>query len=212
MPYVPVLGSIAEVIMKGVYAAAGSSSKNIASVFHYRLGLIAAPPTKTALEAKFQLVVGAAFIAAANVRYTQQSTSVRWIDDATDPAVDFAESGPGAIATDSLPVDECVSMLFRTGLRGKSYRGAKRFVGANEIDTTGDVLTGAGLARWQTLQTACFTTLVDALGNNWVPSVLARSLSILDSNPTNVVANDVTQVLLNKNTGVMRRRRVTTVR
>ena len=212
MPFVPIVGSVAEVIMKGTIAAAGSSAKNVASVFHFRLGLITAPPTKTALETRFDAVVGAAFIAAANIRYLQQTTSVRWIDDATDPAVDFARAGAGAIATDSLPIETCVSMLMRTGLRGRSYRGAKRFAGANEADTTGDVLTGAGLARWQTVQTAVFATLVDALVNSWVPCVLSRSLSQLEFNPTTVIHNDATQVLLNKNLGTMRKRRVLTVR
>jgi hypothetical protein len=212
MPFVPVLGSIASVNMTGVLAALGSSAKNVASIFHYRLSLIAAPPTKTALETAFQALVGAAFIAAANVRYTQQSTNVRWIDDATDPAQDFAEAGPGAIATDALPSDVSVAMLLRTGLRGRSFRGAKKFPAVNEIDTTGDVLTGAGLARWQALQAAVFSNVTDALGNVWVPSVLSRNLSILDTNPTTVIANDVTQVLLNKNVGTMRKRRVVTVR
>jgi len=212
MPYVPVVGSIAEVTAFGTIAAAGSSSKNVISVFHYRLGLLTAPPTKTALETRFDAIVGASMLAAFNNRYTQQQTTVRWIDDATDPPVSFARAGVGAIATDSLPTDLTVSMLLRTGLRGRNYRGSKHFPAANEADTTGDVLTGAGLVRWQTLQASVFATLVDALVNSWVPSVLSRSLSVLDTNPTTVIANDVTQVLLNKNTGTMRRRRVATVR
>jgi hypothetical protein len=212
MPFVPIVGSIAEVTAKGTYAAAGSSAKNIVSVFHYRLALITAPPTKTALETRFDTIVSLPCLAAFNIRYTQQETRVRWINDATDPAVSFARAGVGAIATDSSSVDDCVSMLLRTGLRGRAYRGSKHFVGLNEIDTTGDVLTGAGLTRWQAVQTGVFATLVDALVNSWVPCVLSRSKSILATNPTTVIANDITQVLLNKNVGIMRKRRVATVR
>lgn len=212
MPYVPVLGSIAEIIMQGTLAALGSNSKNVASVFHYRLSLITAPPTKSALDTVFNTNVGGALLAAYNVRYTQSQDQVRYLNDATDNAQTFAHAGPGAIATDPLPSDNCVSLLLRTALRGRNYRGAKRFPAANEIDTTGDVLTGAGLARWQTVQTAVFANLTDALGNVWVPSVLSRSLSQLLINPVTVVANDVTQVLLNKNLGIMRKRKVLTVR
>jgi len=212
MPFVPVLGSIAEIQMKGTLAAMGSTSKNTMAVHHYRLGLIVLPPTKTALETAFNAGVAAAFLAAANSRYTQSETTVRWIDEATDAPQSFARAGVGAIATDALPTDVTVSMLLRTAKRGRNYRGAKRYAAVNEIDTTGDVLTGAGLVRWQALQTAVFASITDGLGNVWVPSVLSTSLSILATNPTTVVANDVTQCLLNKTIGTMRKRRVATVR
>lgn len=212
MAYVPVVGSIAEVIAKGTLASAGSNTKNVANVFHFRLAFLTAPATKTALQTAFNTAIMVPFLAAANARYTQSETTVRWIDDATDAPESFANAGVGAIATDSLPTDVCVSMLLRTAKRGRYYRGAKRFAGASEADTTGDILTGAGLARWQTLQTAVGANIVDALVNTWVPSVLSVSNSVLATNPTTVVANDVTACLLNKNVGTMRGRRVATVR
>jgi len=212
MPYVPVVGSIAEVSMLGSLAAAGSDAKNVASVFHYRLSVLTLPPTKAALELAFNTAQVAALIAAFNSRYVQTFNTVRWIDDATDPPVATTRAGAGAIATDSLPTIDSVSMLYRTAKRGRSYRGSKHFPGGSEADTTGDVLTGAGLARWQTVQTTLAANVTDALGNVWVPAVLSRKLSVLATNPTTVVANDVTSILLNKNVGTMRRRRVTTVR
>jgi hypothetical protein len=214
MPYVPGVGSIAEIAMLGTLAAGGSNAVNVASIFHYRLGVLTAPPTKVALETVFNGATGivAPFLAAANSRYTQSQNTVRWIDDALDAPASTARAGVGAIATDGQPSIDSVTMLFRTGIRGKSYRGSKHFPGVNEVDTTDDILTGAGLALWQTLQTACAANLTDALGNVWVPSVLSRKLSTLATNPTTVVANDVTQVLLNLNVGSMRRRRVSTVR
>lgn len=90
--------------------------------------------------------------------------------------------------------------------------GSKHFPAASEVDTTGDVLTGAGLARWQTVQTAVGATLVDALGNSWVPCVFSRKKSQIAVNPTTIYQNDVTQVLLDKTLGQMRRRKVLTVR
>lgn len=211
MPYVPVLGSVAEIVAKGTLSAMGSSSKNVCSVYHYRLAVITAPPTKTDLEAAFNASVGAASLAAFNSRYTQANTTVRYIDDYTDPATEFTRAGAGAIATDAYFTDGCVSMLLKTALRGREYQGAKHFPAVNEADTTGDVLTGAGLARWQTLQAAVFANLVTALVNTWTPVVFSRKESTL-TNPTTIIFNDVVQVLLNKNLGTMRRRRISTVR
>jgi hypothetical protein len=211
MPYVPVLGSVAEIIAKGTLSAMGSGSKNVASVFHYRLALITAAPTKTDLEARFDAYVGAAMLAAFNSRYTQANTTIRYIDDSTDPPTPFTRAGVGAIATDAYFTDGCVSMLLKTALRGREFQGAKHFPALNEADTTGDVLTGAGLTRWQTLQATVFGNLVTALANVWTPVVFSRKESTLD-NPTTIIFNDVTQVLLNKNIGTMRRRRIATVR
>jgi len=214
MPFVPIVGSIAEVVMSGTLAAGGSNAVNVASVFHYRLAVVTAPPTKAALETVFNGAAGivAPFLAAANSRYTQSGNSVRWINDALDAPVSTARAGVGAIATDGMPTIDSVAMLFRTGMRGKSFRGSKHFPGVNESDTTDDILVGAGLVLWQALQAACAANLTDALANVWTPSVLSRKLSTLATNPTTVVANDVTQVLLNLNVGTMRRRRVSTVR
>jgi hypothetical protein len=198
--------------MLGTLAAGGSNAVNVASVFHYRLTAIIAPPTKNAIEAGFNAGVVAALLAAYNVRYTQTNNSVRWVDDALDAPAFIPRAGVGAIATDGMPTIDSVSFLLQTGLRGKSYRGSKHFPGVNEIDTTNDILVGAGFARWQAVQTAIQAALVDTALNTWVPSVLSRKLSVLGTNPTTVVANDVVQVLLNKNVGTMRRRRVLTVR
>lgn len=212
MPFVPVLGSVAEVIMQGTLAAFGSNQKNVASVFHYRCALIVLPPTKVALEAAFQAGVCVPLIAAFNSRYVQSQNTVRYVDDVTDAPVSTARALVGAIATDPLPTRLAVYILLRTGLRKRYNMGSKHFPAASEVDTTGDVLTGAGLARWQTVQTAVGATLVDALGNSWVPCVFSRKKSQIAVNPTTIYQNDVTQVLLDKTLGQMRRRKVLTVR
>lgn len=212
MGFCTLVGDVAEVVMAGVMAAGGSNAKNVQSVFHYRLSVLGGAPTKAALETIFQATIPVVFVAAANVRYTQSGNSVRGLNDATDAYQTVTRALPGAIATDSMPTIDSVYMLLRTAKRGANYRGSKHFPGVNEADTTDDLLTGAGLVRWQALQTALMTPLVDALGNTWVLSLLSRSLSQLTNNPTTVVANDVTSVLLNKNVGTMRRRRTQTVR
>jgi len=212
MPYTPIVGSIVEIAAQGIMAAAGSSSKNVASIFHYRLATLTAPATKTAVEAAFQTAIMIPFTNAASNRYTQTANLVRFVDDALDSPTSTTRAVAGAIATDSQPTLAAVYMLFRTAKRGKSYRGSKHFPAVSEIDSTGDILTGGGLALWQTLRTAVATALTDALGNVWNLSLLSRTLSSLTVNPTTVIANDVTTVLLNKTIGTMRRRRVATVR
>lgn len=151
--------------------------------------------------------------AAMNVRYTPGSLQIRILDDYNDNEEIFSVAGVGAIGTDSMPSDDAVYFLFRTPLRGRSYRGSKHFGPLSEEDTTDDLLTGAGLARWQTLQTALGATLTDANGNVWQPHVLSRKLSNLAALPVaTVVANQVTSVLLDLNIGTMRKRRSKTVR
>ncbi|MFZ1006816.1 MAG: hypothetical protein WAN65_08270 [Candidatus Sulfotelmatobacter sp.] len=212
MPYVPVIGSIAEVKLFGNIAAAGGNSVNTLNIFHFRLSALGSAVTKGALNNAFATNIIVPYATACNVRWSAINSTARFVNDATD--VEFSTTSPavGLVATDSLPTDTCVSMLFRTALRGKRYRGGKRWAAASEADTTGDVLTGAGLARWQTLQTACNLPFNDANGNTWTPSVLSRFLSQLAVNPTTVIANDVTVVLLNLNIGTMRGRKIATVR
>lgn len=210
--FVPVVGSVALVQSVGTYASAGSGARTVVQNCMYQLAVVAALPTKAALEAAFDAGPMAAYLAAANSRFTQSMNQVRFLDDATDAFESTTRAGVGAIGTDSSPILDCVTLYFKTALRGRSYRGFKHFVGLNEADTTGDVLTGAGLARWQGVQAAYGAVIVDALGNSWTPCVVSQKLSQLLVNPTTVVANPVSQVLLNKTVGSMRKRRVATVR
>lgn len=201
-----------QIVVQGVSAAAGSNAKSTYNVFNYRRTSGINPITKAALNTAFQTGVIAPLLLAMNVRYSPTSLTIRCLNDALDAPQLFTAAGSGAIATDSGPNNEAVYFLFRTALRGRNYRGSKHFSPMSEIDTTGDVLTGAGLTRWQTVGTALAANLTDANGNIWVPQVLSTTLSQLTINPVNVVANDVIQVLLDLNIGTMRRRRSRTVR
>ena len=212
MPYSPVVGSVMEVQIIGTLGTGGSNARNTLQVFHYRLASIGGSITKAIFDTAFQANLVATYLAAANARYAQVGNQMRYVNDATDGFEYIAHANVGAIATDPLPMYDCVSMLYRTALRGKSYRGAKRWPAVNEADTTADILTGAGLARWQALQADCQAPIADASGNVWNPCVLSRFLSQLALNPTTVISNDVTAVLLNLNVGSMIKRKVATVR
>lgn len=203
---------IAEVVVRGTQAAAGSSVTPSINVFHYRRNAVAVPMSKAALNTVFQANILVPILAAANVRYTPNTVSIRMLNDAEDAYADFAAAGAGAIATDSEPSDDAVFIYLKSGLRGKSYQGGKHFGGTSEVDTTGDILTGAGLARWQTVRNALTPNLVDATPNAWTPCIFSRTLSQFRLNPTNIVTADVVTALLDLNIGTMRRRRSCTVR
>lgn len=201
-----------EIAVLGQADAAGSNSTPSINVFHFRRTSTVPVITKAALNTAFQASILAPMLAALNIRYKPLNLTIRWIDDALDAPASFSAAGAGAIATDSTPSDAAIYYLLRTSLRGRNYRGSKHFGPASEVDTTGDVLTGAGLTRWQTVQTALATPFADANTNSWQLAVVSRNLSQLLVNPTTVIGNDVTQVLLDLNVGTMRRRRSTTVR
>lgn len=200
-------------IINGTAATGGSSVTPSINIFNFRRLTVANPFVKADFNTIFQTSIVVPLLAAMNVRYTPNNLTVRILDDFNDSPRVFAVAGVGAIATDSLPSDDAIYMLLRTALRGRNYRGSKHFGPASEVDTTNDILTGAGLARWQTLQTAVGANFVDAQGNTWVPTVLSRNLSNLSLLPlATVVATDVTEVLLDLNVGTMRKRRSRTVR
>jgi len=198
----------AEIVVLGFSAAAGSSVTPCQNRFHYRRTTFVNPANKAQLDAAFQAAVIAPLLAAANIRYTPSALTIRWVNDATDPPVQFAVAGVGAIATDSMVAEDAVYMRLKTGLKGPRYNGSKHFGQANEVDSLGDVLVGAGLGRWQAVQAALPIPIVDAGPNTWQLSILSGPpLSQLKVNPTTVIQNDVVTVILNKNIGNMRRRR-----
>jgi len=201
-----------QIVVQGQAAAAGSNAKSSYNVFNYRRASGIPTITKAALNTAFQSNVLTPILAAMNARYSPVNLTIRCLNDALDAPQVFSAAGAGAIATDSLPSDAAVYFLLRTSLRGRSYRGSKHFGPASEVDTTGDVLTGAGLTRWQAVGTALALNFADSNANTWIPQVVSTTLSNLVINPTNVIANDVTQILLDLNVGTMRRRRSRTVR
>lgn len=212
MAFVNVVGEVASIVSSFAVAAGGSNGRTAKATFHYRLATRVAAPTKTALEVIFQSTVCVPYMAAASSRVSQISNGIRHVGDALDPTVETARAVVGAIATDGSAMNAAVFMLLKSAYRGANYKGSKHFVGVSEVDTTYDVLTGAGLARWVTLQNALAASLTDSLGNIWNPSLLSRTLSQLSVNPTTVSAVDIVSVSLNLNIGTMRRRRTDTIR
>jgi len=202
---------IAQLILKGTLAAGGSSSKNIAANFYYQRIVGGVASDKAALSAAFLAGPYAAMLAAFNQAWSLGTSNIRFLDDALDPTVTTALAGAGAIATDRMPSYNAIFMLLQTGVRGKRFRGSKHFAAGNEADTTGDILSGAGLGRWQAVQTAILAPLVDGVGVTWNPCIVSFSLSQVKTNPTSVTWNPITAVILDLTVGTMRKRKVKTV-
>jgi len=204
----------AEIVLRGIIASGGSNAVTTNFVFHYRRTAVAVNPTKTALNTVFQANISAPIAAALNVGWQAALNDVRWVNDAQDQYQSFANADNGAIAGDRLSTVAAVYLLFRTGLRGRAYRGSKHLGPFSESDVTAaneDLLNAGAQARITTINTALATPLVDATGNTWNFTLLSRSLSQLTINPTTVTVNDITQFLFNKRVGTMRRRQAASV-
>lgn len=204
--------TVVEITMKGVAAAAGSTPKNIANVYHFRRGSAVPPIVKANIEAAFQAAIGAKVIALLNARYTQSFTSVRVVNDPLDQAVDFAEAGAGAITGDSMSSLDTGYCKIMTGVKGKEYRGNKKYGPMSESDSTtnGDVFNAGCIARFATLITAVLAGFTDSDGNVWTPVLYSRKNDKTVVKPT-VACADVTGMALNKRIGRLRRREVVSV-
>ena len=203
-----------EIHMKGAVTAAGSSQKLIDNVFVFRRTATVLAVPKAAIETAFNTNVVAPILLALNNRFTQSMNTVRYLNDATDYPLEVSQAGVGAIAGDSMPVSASAFILMRTGLRGKSYRGSNHLGPMSESDTTGataDLFNAAAQARLATVAAAILAGFTDGTGNVWVPSIVSRIQSVLKTNPTTIVANDVISCLPNKRVGWMRHRRPTSV-
>jgi hypothetical protein len=169
-----------EIKVSSIVSSNGVASKNALPTFHY----IRTPPTAVAsealLEALFQSDVVVPLFAALNNRITQSNNTVRFMNDPTRVAYTAPHAAVGQVAGDSMPTANMACILYRTALRGKSFRGAHRFFPISEADTTSpnaDILNAASIALWGAFVTAFLTPLVDSNGNTYTPAVYSRVLS-----------------------------------
>lgn len=202
---------VAELIINGKQGAAGSSVAPAYNVCHFFRTNTLNPWNNLIIADRFAATFGADLKAASNVRYDPQGISCRCLNDAQDLGALGTFAGPGAITTDGEPSDDAVVLVLKSAVRGKSFQGRKHFGATNESDTTGDILTGAGLARWTTVRDSYLAGFTDSDGNVWKPCVVSRLQSQLKTNPTKVTYAEVVKVKLILNIGTMRRRRTKTL-
>jgi hypothetical protein len=206
--------SLAQITLFGQISSAGSDSKKTVANFYYARTSNVPVLTKVSFDTIFQSSIVVPLGLALNHRWLQTRNDVRFPDDAQDAPLSFNHAVAGAVAGDSLPTANAVFILFRTGLRGKNFRGGKHFGPLSESDTTtgtDDVLNAGSLALWATVTAALFANLNDSNGNVWVPVVFSRSLSQTRVNPTTIVRNFVASVNINKRVGRLKKRLVASV-
>lgn len=201
---------VGEIKVDAIAATGGGKTVPCSFAVNYRRTTTVNPWSYADLEAVWQAGPMADILAAMNVRFTQRDNLVRCVNDAQDPYRVFPEANVGAIATDSYNIEFAVYILFGLAIRGRGVHGSKHFAPFSEADTTNDLLTGAGLTRWQTVATSLLATLgPDASGNTWVPCVVRRPpYSQLITNPTTVTTLDLVTSTVNQRPGTMKKRRI----
>jgi hypothetical protein len=205
-----VVDPIFEIIILGTQGAGGSTVTPALNRFYYRqTGGPAA--VLSALTTAFAAGPLAALAAAANVRWAANNLKVRLVNDPLSAALQTPSAVVGAIATDPQPSENDVVVNVYSGARGRSGRGFKHYPGVNEADTTADVLTGAGLGRWQAVRDATKNTLTDANGTIYTPFLLSPSWSNITKAPTAIYGVNVTAAKLNIRVATMKRRKSKTV-
>lgn len=212
MPIDPTLMTVAEVVHLGTVAADGASVKNFANVYHFKRTTTVNPWSNTSIATEFIASMLPDIVACLNVDYVTTGVTSRCVNDATDAPVTVADTTPGGVSGERLPDYNAVMLLMRTALRGKSYRGRKFYGPITEADTTGDVLAAGSITLFNTLKATLLAGMTDGDGNVWNLCVFSPTLSQYSINPTTIVTANVTQILLNKTLGTMRRRKVKTVR
>jgi hypothetical protein len=195
---------VAEVVMKGNVASAGSTSKPFAHVFHFKRTTDVNVWDNAAIEAAFQTAIAVPIMAAVNLRAQQAVNDVRCIDDANNAYTSVPRAVIGAITGDSMPLANTGYMLLRTGFRGKNWRGNKKFFPLSETDTTigtADLLNAASLIKFNAIGTALLAGFTDANGNIFKFGIFSRRISMIESNPTFVQFTQVIACLMNSRIG-----------
>ena len=202
--------SVAQIIMGYSLTPRGSTSKPFTNTFYYRRTATVLGVDKASLAASFESVIGSVFIAAANADVINPFVKIRWMNNRTDPGLQIAMTGPGAIAGERLPQDTTIVFLLGTNKRGARYKSRKFIGGASEADTTGDVLTGTGLGRWVSFRDAMLLPLTDTPGNNWIPVTLqgVKEGTNLKVDPCILFTEDATTCVMNKNVSDLNTRHV----
>jgi hypothetical protein len=164
------------------------------------------------IAAAFQTAIMTPVLAALSDLYTQDRNTVRFFDDALDPPISFTETGVGAITGEREADYVSVCVQLKTGVRGRQYRGSKKYGPIGELQVDGDLLVAGSVTLFEAVGEAIVAGFTDSDGNIWA-SVIKSSKPPAQyrDNPTYVIATQVTSYLLNKTTGTMRRRKARTV-
>jgi len=187
-----------EVIQYGHSDPALGESAQIVNRFHYRRVVSGGLISKILFDTAWHGTVDAAWQGLLSVGYKNDYNTVRLMEDGTDPPTVFAGCGDGAVAGDMLPTINCATLLYRTVLKGRSYKGGKHLGPISEASTTGQALTAGGHTLLNNLATVLAQTITDGNGNNWAPFVFSPTKSTGLTTPTpTIFATQVSQIVVN---------------
>jgi hypothetical protein len=208
----PIITNVVQIIIQGTVSETGGSGKNVFNVFTYfQNPNQPGPPTAVAVANVFLTNVWAAFAPLISIAWVPTATMCRYLDITTNPLLAAAIPTGGGKALPRLPSQQAVVTPFRTSLRGKNYRGSKHWGPIDTASVTSDELTAAAVTAW-TAQLPNLLANLPVGGQTFSPCVVSRSLSQLARDPVTINGAIITQALLNKTIGTMRRRKEKTVR
>jgi len=157
-----------EIVVKGLITGGGSNSINTVNVFHFRRTTNVNPIGKASVDAAFQTAIGDLIFAALNLRWSQLTNEVRFIEDAEDAYGLVDHVNVGSITGDSMNTMSSVFLYCRSNVRGRNWQGSKKLGPISESDTTtgsSDVLNAGAITRFSAIATAISSGFTDGNGN-----------------------------------------------
>lgn len=204
-----------EVVSQAYAVARGGAVKNFFNIYHFRRTTTVNVLSKAHINSQFQTSIMTPVLAALNVDYTQTLNTVRFFENATDPAIQFTETSVGGVSGDRLPDFAAAVVQLKTAVRGKVGRGSKHYGPIAESSTTGDDLTAGAVTLFSAVGAAIIAGFTDSDGNIWVPGLKGAPRTgqpmQYKVNPTTTAWTDITSYVLNKSLGTMKRRKIRTV-
>ena len=208
----PILGLTASIAATGQVTSLSGKVRNLVNVFSYEH---TAGPLDSNwplnLIQQFEAVVWSQVTALLSSSYFGNQYHVYTDPHLTPPApYTFGVGVGGAVAGDRLPLSFAVSVHVRSGLRGRNYRGTKRYGPVPDSHYSADELTAAGLAAWQAAAATFLSALTSPAADVWKPVVLSRDLSA-SGPPASYVGAALTSVEVVPAIGNSRHRKERTV-
>lgn len=204
----------AEVVLRGLAAAKGSNAVQTVNLFHFRRLSTIVDVNKLNIITAFLTGIVAPIAALLNESWTGYQVDVRMLEDVTDPYLSAGTAAVGAITGDRISTEVSAYLLLRTPYRGRSYRGSKHLGPMSESDSTAataDLWNAGALTRLHDVADAIMAGLNTAEGNVWVPVIWSRRQSDMTTIPATIRSYDLSQILVNKRQGRMKRRQVKSV-
>jgi len=204
--------NVVEISVQGSVLETGGTTRNVFNIFHYYQNPNQpSPPSAITVANAFIAGPWAAVLALLSIGYVGVQTVARYLDSANNAYSAGNPPGTGALALPRQPAQQAVVALFRTAIRGKSFRGSKHFGPLATAAVTGDEIAAASVAAWQAAMTGLVANIT-AGGQTYTPCVVSKTLSQLRVDPTTIIGAAKLTALTNKTIGTMRHRKEKTVR